>query len=204
MSQRIYLYPASIRVWHMLNAILIILLIISGISLQYSNPNYPLIRFDIAVGLHNYSGVFLSFSYLIFFIGNFVTGNFKHYSIKLRGWGTRLWKQFHYYALGMFKNAEPPFPITKTNKFNPLQRVSYSFIMYIFVPIVIITGWGLLYPEILFRKVFGIGGHLFTDILHVITGFIISCFLFVHIYFCTIGKNPLKNFKSIITGFHEH
>jgi thiosulfate reductase cytochrome b subunit len=25
----------------------------------------------------------------------------------------------------------------------------------------------------------------------------------VHVYFCTIGKNPTSNFKSMINGYHE-
>ena len=53
MSERLYLYPIWIRLWHWTNAILCLVLIISGVSLQYSNPEYPIIRFDIAVTMSN-------------------------------------------------------------------------------------------------------------------------------------------------------
>jgi thiosulfate reductase cytochrome b subunit len=25
----------------------------------------------------------------------------------------------------------------------------------------------------------------------------------IHIYFCTIGKKPVSNFRSILNGYHE-
>lgn len=203
MANRIYFYPLIIRIWHLINAIGILLLIFTGISLQYSNPEYPFMRFDLAIKIHNYSGVILSVNYLLFFFGNIITGNVKHYYIKFRGWVNRLSKQVIYYSFGIFKGAQPPFPITETNKFNPLQRMSYSVIMYFFIPVLIFTGFGLLFPDIIPQKVFGVVGLLFIDLFHIISAFIATVFLFVHLYFITIGKTPLKNFKSIFTGWHE-
>lgn len=204
MSERIYLYPVVIRVWHLINALLIIMLIFTGISLQYSDPAYPFMRFDLAVSIHNICGIVLSINYLIFFFGNRVSGNNKPYHIKLRGFINRLWLQFHYYTRGLFKGASAPFPVTsKENKFNPLQQFTYFSVMYLVIPIIIVTGWGLLFPFIIPTNVLEVGGIFLTDLMHVIGGFIVSIFLFIHVYFCTIGKNPLKNFKSIITGWHE-
>jgi len=75
-------------------------------------------------------------------------------------------------------------------------------VMYIFMPLVIISGIGLFFPDMLPDKIFGIGGIHFTDLVHILSGFIISIFMMVHIYFCTIGKTPLSNFKSMIDGWH--
>ena len=65
MENKLYLYPGLIRIWHFLNAILIILLIISGLSMQYSDPLNPLFRFDLAVSMHNIAGFILIFDYLL-------------------------------------------------------------------------------------------------------------------------------------------
>jgi len=46
-------------------------------------------------------------------------------------------------------------------------------------------------------------GLLVTDLLHIIMGFLMSIFMFVHIYFSTFGKTPLSNFRAIITGWLE-
>jgi thiosulfate reductase cytochrome b subunit len=160
-------------------------------------------RFDLAIKIHNYSGIILTLNYLLFFFGNIITGNVKHYYIKFRGWINRLMKQSYYYSIGIFKGQEPPFPVTQTNKFNPLQRISYSFIMYFFLPVLIFTGIGMLYPELIPNKLFGMIGLFLTDLIHIISAFIVSIFLLIHLYFITIGAKPLKNFKSIITGWHE-
>jgi len=203
MSQKIYLYPVWIRLWHVLNAILIILLIISGVSMQYTDPANPFIRFDIAVKMHNISGIILTANYMFFLIGTFITPNGKYYKLTLKGLFPRLMKQFTYYTFGIFKHEKPPFPVTKESKFNPLQQFTYVIAMFLLVPIVIVTGWALLYPEVILTKFFSGSGIKVNDFIHVIIGFFVSFFMFVHIYFCTIGATFVSNFKSMINGFHE-
>ena len=203
MSGKIYLYPLWIRLWHGLNAILIILLILTGVSMQYTDPANPFIRFDLAVKMHNISGIILTANYLIFLIGTFTTPNGRYYKITMKGLMNRLIKQFTYYTFGIFKHEKPPFPISKESKFNPLQQFTYVGTMFILVPVVIITGWALLYPEVVLTKIMGGSGLKFNDFVHVIIGFFVSFFMFVHVYFCTIGATFVSNFRSMITGFHE-
>jgi len=203
MSEKIYLYPMWIRLWHALNAILIILLIITGVSMQYTDPANPFIRFDLAVKMHNISGMILTLNYMFFLIGSFVTPNGKYYKITLNGLVTRLMKQFTYYTFGIFKHEKAPFPVTRESKFNPLQQFTYVIAMFMLVPIVIITGWALLYPEVVLTKFLSGSGLRVNDFIHVIIGFFVSFFMFVHIYFCTIGATFVSNFKSMINGFHE-
>ena len=52
-------------------------------------------------------------------------------------------------------------------------------------------------------NVFGISGLVFYDSLHIIVGFVLSLFLLVHIYTCTLGEKPGTLFKSMINGYHE-
>ncbi|TSA25082.1 MAG: cytochrome B [Bacteroidetes bacterium] len=202
-QERLYLYPIWIRFWHLVNALLCLLLIITGISMQFSAPAVALVRFDTAVAIHNIAGIILTINYVIFFIGNLFTYNGKQYQIEYRDLTKRLMAQGKYYAFGIFKGEQPPFPITRDNKFNPLQRFSYVFIMYLFVPVVFISGWALLYPETIPTTILGTSGLHLTDLFHILSGFIISFFMVIHIYFCTIGKNPGANFKSILNGYHE-
>lgn len=203
MEERLYLYPSLIRIWHFINAILILVLIFSGVSMQYSDPLNPILRFDIAVSLHNFSGILLTLSYFIFIIGNINSGNYRHYKIKLKGFGDRLKKQFRYYTYGMFKNMPPPFPVTKKSKFNPIQQITYFLVMFVLVPLLFISGLLLLYSGTFIRELFGNRVLFYTDILHIVIGFFVSIFLIIHIYFCTIGSSPSANFKSMITGYHE-
>lgn len=203
-DEKIYLYPVYIRIWHLVNAVCCLLLIITGISMQFSNPKVPLIRFDIAVSIHNIVGILLTISYFIFFIGNIFSGNGKFYKLVFTGMMERLKVQFRFYTRGLFKGEHAPYPVNKGNKFNPLQQFSYQVTMYIMVPVIVITGWMMMYPDVFIpTNFFGFSGLHLTDLLHILVGFVISIFMFVHIYFCTIGKTPLSNFKSIINGYHE-
>ena len=203
MSGKVYLYPIWIRLWHLLNALLCLVLIISGISMHYAGPSMPSIRFDVAVQMHNISGVVLTLNYVLFFLGNLFTGNGRNYLIQFTDFRKRMWKQIYYYSIGVFKKEQPPFPIGKDRKFNPLQQVTYTVIMYLFVPIVFITGWALMFPDIIIEEWLGINGFAATDLLHVIAGFFISFFLLIHLYFATMGKTPGEHYKSMITGYHE-
>ncbi len=202
MAEKIYFYPVWIRLWHWLNALMFLFLIVTGLSMQYSSPDYPLIRFDIAVSLHNIAGIIVTIGYFVFVIGNMVTSNGKFYKVNMREIIGQVKKQFMYYTFGIFKHEQTPFPLSENRKFNPLQKVSYVFAMYAFVPIMIISGFGLLFPETIIPRVFGISGIHLTDLVHIISGFILSVFMVIHIYFCTIGKTPTANFKSMINGWH--
>lgn len=203
MEGKIYLYPVWVRLWHWVNAILCLLLIITGVSMQYSDPQYPFMRFDWAVGIHDITGILLSASYVLFIFGNLFTSNGNQYLFRIKGYFRNVTRQFIYYSVGMFKGENPPFEITVNNKFNPLQRFSYVVIMYITMPVIIITGWILLYPEYLLHNKMGNHAIHFTDIVHVIFGFIVSLFFVIHVYFCTIGHKPWSNFLSMFNGYHE-
>jgi len=202
-ENKIYFYPIWLRIWHGINALCILILIITGISLQFSYPGFEIINFNLAVNLHNIAGILLATNYLLFFIGNIATGNGRYYRLKLKGLFKKILLQADYYTSGMFKNQPHPFPLSEKRKFNPMQKVMYVAVMYFLVPGVIITGLALLFPETIIADVYSVSGIFITAIFHASMGFLISIFLVDHLYVCTIGKHPLHNFKSMINGYHE-
>jgi len=201
-NTKLYFYPIWLRIWHAVNALGIILLIITGFTLQSGNDS-SLISFKLAVNIHNISGIIVAANYLLFFIGNIFTQNIKFYLIKPMGFIKRPMKQAYYYAFGMFRGMKAPYPLSEKRKFNPLQKYAYVAVMYLFVPIVIITGFALLFPEIIIDKVYTLSGVFLTAITHSAIGFFILIFLIIHLYVASIGKSPAENFKSIITGWHN-
>ncbi len=202
-NNKLYLYPGLIRIWHVINAILIILLIVSGLSMQYSDPMNPFIRFDLAVSMHNTAGLLLIFDYILFILANTISKNGRHYRIQLKGLTDRLMVQFRYYTFGVFKGESAPFPVTKKLKFNPIQQVTYLITMYIMMPLIFVTGLPMLFSGAFIQQLLGTKAFFVTDILHITVGFLLSIFLVIHLYFCTFGAKVTSNFKSIITGYHE-
>jgi len=202
MRKQMYLYPLWVRIWHMVNLVLFLLLIATGLSLQYSSNDYTIIPFGYAISLHNITGVILCVGYVFYLFANRFTSNGNYYQFRLTGMFSRVFKQFKYYSYGIFKKEDPPFPVSVGRKFNPLQKISYVVVMYVFMPIIILTGLGLFFPDFLPDKLFGTSGIHIIDLIHIVIGFILSIFMLIHIYFCTIGKTTSANFKSMINGWH--
>jgi thiosulfate reductase cytochrome b subunit len=113
-----------------------------------------------------------------------------------------MYLQFRYYVYGIFKGEPAPIPVSENRKFNPIQHLSYNLVQFIAVPLVMITGWALLFPETIILNVFGYSGILLTSLLHVVMGFVISIFLLIHLYFITVGHSLTSNLKSIVDGYH--
>jgi thiosulfate reductase cytochrome b subunit len=201
-THKIYFYPVWLRIWHAINALGILILIITGISMQ-SDMDSSVIGFNMTIDLHNIAGVVVFLSYFVFFIGNIVTNNSRFYLIKMKGFFKRPIKQGMYYMWGMFHGEKYPFPLSEKRKFNPLQKIFYVLVMYLAVPLVIVTGLALLFPELIIDNVYGISGVFMTAILHSAMGFFISIFLMIHLYIASVGKSPLENYKSMLTGWHH-
>lgn len=201
-NNKIYFYPLWLRIWHSIHAVGIILLIITGITMQ-TGFQTSLIGFQTSVKIHNISGIIITLNYFVYIIGNLVTNNSKFYVFKSKNFMKRAFKQAYYYAWGMFHGMKAPYPLSEKTKFNPLQKYSYLFIMYIIVPFVILSGFALLFPEIIIEEIYNVSGILITALFHSIMGFFISIFLVVHIYMASIAKSPLDNFRSMINGWHH-
>jgi thiosulfate reductase cytochrome b subunit len=201
-ESKVYFYPLWLRIWHSLNGLSILLLIITGFLMHYGIHG-PSLNFYIIVKIHNYTGVILALNYLVFFFGNIIYGNKRFYRLKLKGWLQRIIKQANYYAFGMFQGQQSPYPLSEKRKFNPLQKFSYFFSMYLVLPLVIVSGIALLYPELIVEEIYNVSGVFLTALFHAGLGFVILMFLIVHVYAASIGKNPLQNFKSILNGWHE-
>ena len=200
-----YLYPKWVRLWHVFNAILFLTLIVTGISMQYTgrDDSTYMVGFAKAVKWHNWAAFLLTANYVFYILGNAFTNNGDYYHISRKDFVKDLVKQMKYYAFGMFKGEKHPFPVSLDRKFNPLQKLSYVLAMYIGMPLLIISGFGLLFPEITLTRIFGISGQVLTDVLHISMGFILSIFMIIHVYTCTLGSKPSSLFKGMITGYHE-
>jgi thiosulfate reductase cytochrome b subunit len=78
----LYLYPVWLRLWHWLNALLFFASLVTGISMHFALS--WLVPLDVAVPVHNTSGILLTVSWVLFLLGNLVGGNGKHYLVNIR------------------------------------------------------------------------------------------------------------------------
>lgn len=200
--KKVYLYTLPVRLWHWANACIILVLCVTGIQLRVPEAEM-FSRYRTAVMLHKYFGFLLAGSFLFWLSYYVFTGGFKKYYLirltDLRG----IFRQAHYYALGMFTRNKNPFAPSVEAKFNGLQKIAYFSAMIFFTPAVVITG--ICFNDVLyfFRWIQAIGGVRVLDAVHVTIGYAIGLYSLVHVYMATLGPNPFTHTKAMITGFEE-
>lgn len=203
MSGRIYLLPTWIRVWHWTNAFLIIVLVVTGVSLHFADPKGWMVEFSLANRLHNVAGLSLVVAYAFFFIGNIVSGNWWQYVPKPPGIMERCAIQTRWYVSGIFRGEPHPYRVSEEANFNALQALTYWAVMYLLMPLVLLSGLVFMYPEFAPDRLFGLDGLLPVAVVHYIAGAAIVLFMITHIYLGSTGQTATSMFKTMIDGWHE-
>lgn len=204
MSERLYLLPLWIRVWHWTNALLIIVLAVTGASLHFADPKLPLVEFSLAARIHDIAELALVAAYTFFVVANIVSGNWWQYVPKPPGVLARCWRQTRWYLWGIFFGEPHPYPVTREVNFNALQAVIYWLVMYALLPVLLISGLVFMFPQLAPDRLFGFDGLLPVAILHYVAGATIVMFLISHVYLGTTGNTVGAMFKTMVTGWHEH
>ncbi len=202
---RIFLHPIPIRIWHWVNALAFIILILTGAQIKLGNAIH-FFSFHTAVKIHSWLGWILVFNYFIWVIYYFSTGNIKIYIPPLNRpveYAKKALRQAKFYGWGIMVGDENPHHSTFENKFNPMQQVSYLMIMVALIPLQLITGM-LLWDPKLFEPIVNIAGGLqIVDLIHVFLWIFFSAFIIVHFYLATLGHTPMAHIIAMFTGYEE-
>jgi thiosulfate reductase cytochrome b subunit len=192
----IYLYTRYERFWHWLQALLIILLLLTGFEVH---GKYVLFRFQTAVKVHNFAGLswLIAFAFFVFWI--FTTGEWRQYVPTTK----KMLAVIRYYGYGIFRGEPHPVPKRKEAKHNPLQRLTYLSLAALLLPFQMITGF--LYWGYNSWATWGIGSWSLKvlAVLHTMGGFAILMFLVIHVYMTTTGHTLFAHIKAMITGWED-
>ncbi|GKX54254.1 thiosulfate reductase cytochrome B subunit [Leminorella grimontii] len=191
-EEKTYLYSKAVRFWHWGNALLFILLLVSGLFNHFSIGNVAA-----QVALHEICGYLLLAFWIGFVVINMIGGNGVHYRIRSAGLVERSLRQARFYLFGIMKGESHPFPATAQGKFNPLQQLAYVGVMYLLVPLLLLTGLLCLFPDIVGNGYWMLKAHLVLAI----AGLLFIC---GHFYLCTTGDTPTQTFRSMVDGYHRH
>jgi thiosulfate reductase cytochrome b subunit len=202
---RIYLHPLPIRIWHWVNALGFIILIITGAQMRY--PNYfQLMSFEWAVKIHSWLGFILLANYCIWLFYYLFTLKIKIYIPPLHhpvAFAKKALRQAKFYGFGIMVGDENPHHPMPDDKFNPMQQVSYLMIMAALIPVQIITGLFLWDPGLFGPAVNLIGGIQIADMIHVFLWIFFSAFMIVHFYLATLGHTPMAHIIAMFKGYEE-
>jgi thiosulfate reductase cytochrome b subunit len=192
----IYLYTRYERFWHWLQALLIILLLLTGFEIH---GKYSLFGFHTAVKVHNFVGLswLIAFAFFVFWI--FTTGEWKQYVPTTK----KMLSVIRYYGYGIFLGEPHPVPKRKEAKHNPLQRLTYLSLAAFLLPFQMITGF--LYWGYNSWATWGFGSLSLKvlAVLHTLGGFSILMFLVIHVYMTTTGHTLFAHIKAMITGWED-
>ncbi|HEY7746676.1 MAG TPA: cytochrome b/b6 domain-containing protein [Desulfuromonadales bacterium] len=204
-TNRIYLQPTPVRIWHWLNAFGIVTLGISGAQIRFPDYLHLFGSYKSAILLHNAAGILVAISFSIwFFYYTCVARKMTQlYVPNKEDLQYGLLRQAVFYFFNYFRGKPNPHHPMPDNKFNPLQKSAYLAIMFVLVPLVSLTGILLMNVSPLREFVLLAGGLKILVGLHFLLACSLFAFLFTHIYLATLGKTPLSYVKPMWTGWEE-
>jgi len=197
------LHPLMVRLWHWIHALAIVLLVLTGLEMRFPDLVGWFGSFRSAVNFHNILGFLVLFDYLLWFGYYAVTrGLVKQYVPTPEDFTIGIPTQSTYYFARIFFGDPAPFEPTREAKFNSLQKTTYFGIMFVLVPLQIITGVLLWDLERFHALIEALGGVRVIDAFHIILAYMVAAFLIAHIYLATLGHTFFSHFKAMIVG-HE-
>ena len=204
-KEMVYMTPMPVRIWHWLNAFGIVTLCVTGLQIRF--PDYINIfgAYKAAIRLHNTAGLVVSISYALWLVYYLFVARsmMKLYVPTLEDLKTGLLRQAYFYFLTFFLGKPNPHHSTPDSKFNPMQKAAYLVIMFILLPLVIVSGGFLMYVAPLREILLLLGGIKTLVGTHFLLSCCFTAFLFVHIYLATLGHTPLAHFKPMWIGWEE-
>ncbi len=195
MGKRIFLYSRFERLWHWIQAFLIIGLLLTGFEV-HSTVNW--FGFEKAVAWHNNLAWALIGLTVFAIFWHFTTGQWKQYIPTMEKAGAVVC----YYTRDIFRGLPHPVEKSPERKLNPLQSFTYLFLKVVLFPLQVLTG--ILYFYYNLWPQWGIRMHLdLVACLHIAGAFAFMAFLVVHMYLATTGRTPLSHVRAMITGWED-
>jgi thiosulfate reductase cytochrome b subunit len=196
MTKRVVkVYPRFERLWHWMQVLLIMALMVTGMGL---NGVHSLIPFGPAVMLHTIAALALLGLWIFATFWLFTTGTWRQFIPKIEG----MVSVARFYAYGVFKGEEHPYEKIFWRKHNPLQAATYFVLKWFIFPAIWVTG--ILYLTYNFwadsNSVVAI---TIIANLHLFAAYVIGAFIIVHIYLLTVGHGFREHVKPMITGYDE-
>lgn len=199
-----YIHPLPVRVWHWINALGFVMLILTGFQIRYMDL-LQLVSFEFAVKAHNWTGFIVignSFVWLGFYLfSDKIT--VYHPELNMKKFFKGFFAQMRYYGFGIFQGEHSPHHIIPHDKFNPMQSITYQIVMFLVVPVQFVTGILLWNIDGFGKYITWLGGVRVIDTLHVLTFIFFIAFILVHSYMGALGHTPMAHFKEMFTGYED-
>lgn len=200
--ERVYMYSAYERLWHWLQSLGIMVLILTGLEIHFPDT-VGLFGFKTAVLTHNIVGFVLVANAFLSAFYHLASGEIRQYLPQPKGFFSQAIQQTLYYVRGIFRGESHPFEKAPQRKLNPLQQMTYLIILNVLLPVQVLTGLMIWGAERWPQTAQYLGGLSLVAPLHALTAWMFVAFLIMHIYLTTTGHTPLANIKAMVGGWEE-
>lgn len=204
-QERIYLHPMPVRIWHWANALGFLVLIFTGFQIRYVDL-FSLMSFETAVHLHNWVGFAVIANWFLWFFYYISSDKITNYHADLdaSGFFKRYFHQIEYYSRGIFTGEKRPHDVNPHDKFNPMQKLTYQFVMFITAPVTFFTGLMMWDVQRFSGLIELVGGIRVVNTVHVLMFILFVFFICLHAYMGVLGPKPSSHYKEMFTGWEEH
>ncbi len=221
-SRRVFRHRLSTRLWHWINAVAIFVMLMSGMMIsnahrmlywgQYgANLDTPWLRlprfpgwatipstYNLALARHWHLAFawVLAFGFLAYLLWSLFNGHFRKDVALSRAEvaPSHLWADIKKHARLDFHESEA--------RYNPLQKITYSLVMFGLIPLVVATGlclspgFGAVAPWLVDL----LGGRASARSIHFLCAAGIAIFIVVHLLLVLLA-GPVNEIRSMITGW---
>jgi len=195
MSTREIVFTRFERFWHWFQAVLIILLMVTGFEV---NGAYALLGYEEAAAWHRVFAWTLIGLWVFAVFWHLVTGEWKQYIPTTE----KMMAVVRYYSVDIFNpEAEHPWRTSPLAKHNPLQRIAYLTFTIAIIPVLVVTG--LLYMYYNDWADWGLEGWSLGVVagIHTAAAFAMLVFFIAHVYMAFTGRPVTAYLQAMVTGY---
>lgn len=200
--KRVAIYTAFERVWHWLQALTILLLLLTGLEI-HAPTSVRWLGFARATFLHEALALFTIANAFLSLFYHLATGAIRQFFPQPRDFFSLALAQIAYYTRGIFSGAPHPFVHEPGRKLNVLQQVTYLGVLNVVLPLQVATGVLMWKAQDWARLVHRLGGLHAVATLHVLCAWSFAAFVVMHVYLTTTGPTPLAHLRAMVLGWEE-
>jgi thiosulfate reductase cytochrome b subunit len=203
-DSELYINPLPVRIWHWLNALGFVALILTGTHIRYADM-FKVMSFETAIKTHNWVAFAVIANYFVW-LGFYVFSDritVYHPELNPRKFFDKAFKQMMYYGYGIFRGHKSPHKVVAYDKFNPMQSITYQIVMLLVVPVQFITGLMMWDVKRFEAPIAMLGGLNTVVTVHVLIYIFFVSFTLIHAYMGALGKTPATHFREMFTGYEE-
>lgn len=202
MGNRILFYTLYERLWHWVQAVCGVVLLVSGFSIAFPELRLSL-GFETSVTLHHIAAWTLVINAALALFYNLAGGLIRRYVPRADEIFRLSMHHARYYLLGIFRGEPHPFHKTPERRLLPLQKIAYFLVLNLVLPVLAITGLLKLFADDLHGLIGVLGGMPVISSIHRFAAWLMAAFVVLHVYMTTTGTHWWSSLRTMITGYEE-